>query len=159
MKIEKYDNKYIIYLNKDYKKINIKDKINIENDFRELFLNLRKNYNIKLVGYYNIYIYENKYYGLVIEIENEDLEYYDYFDDELDMKITILENQTFIYEILNDSKEILSKYNIIKNKDKLYVKLDNDISNIEMGILLENSKIIYKDAVDIIKGAKKIEIR
>lgn len=159
MKIEKYDNKYIIYLNKDYKKINIKDKINIENDFRELFLNLRKNYNIKLVGYYNIYIYENKYYGLVIEIENEDLEYYDYFDDELDMKITILENQTFIYEILNDSKEILSKYNIIKNKDKIYVKLDNDISNIEMGILLENSKIIYKDAVDIIKGAKKIEIR
>lgn len=159
MKIEKYDNKYIIYLNKDYKKINIKDKINIENDFRELFLNLRKNYNIKLVGYYNIYIYENKHYGLVIEIENEDLEYYDYFDDELDMKITILENQTFIYEILNDSKEILSKYNIIKNKDKLYVKLDNDISNIEMGILLENSKIIYKDAVDIIKGAKKIEIR
>ena len=159
MKIEKYDNKYIIYLNKDYKKINIKDKINIENDFRELFLNLRKNYNIKLVGYYNIYIYENKYYGLVIEIENEDLEYYDYFDDELDMKITILENQTFIYEILNDLKEILSKYNIIKNKDKLYVKLDNDISNIEMGILLENSKIIYKDAVDIIKGAKKIEIR
>lgn len=159
MKIEKYDNKYIIYLNKDYKKINIKDKINIENDFRELFLNLRKNYNIKLVGYYNIYIYENKYYGLVIEIENEDLEYYDYFDDELDMKITILENQTFIYEILNDSKEILSKYNIIKNKDKLYVKLDSDISNIEMGILLENSKIIYKDAVDIIKGAKKIEIR
>ena len=80
------NNKFIVFLNK---KFDLDDKLKLEKYFKDLFYNLKNKYNMEVNGYYNINVYADKYYGTIIEMENEDLEYYTYFN-QIDMEINVL---------------------------------------------------------------------
>ncbi len=144
------DNKIIVFLNK---KINL-DKVNLENYFKRIFFKIRDKYNLKMNGYYDINVYTDKYYGSIIEMENEDLDYYNYFN-QIDMKIKVNED-IFIYKIDYDylNQELLKKTKIYKSNDKLYLKIiDSSILN----KILEFSEIVYGDnAKKIIKTSEKV---
>ena len=152
MKLVFKDNKIIVFLNK---RLDL-DKIKLEIYFKKLFLKIKDRYSLKLNGYYNINVYIDDYYGSIIEIENEDLDYYNYFN-QIDMEIKV-NRTTFLYEIDFDyiTKDILTKTNIYKLNNKLYFKIkDKSIVN----KIIEYSKIIYNEQVkEIMKKSQKVKI-
>ena len=136
----KYDeDKLIIYL---------KVSKNMDKDIlcNKLIDNLKKNYNIKFRGFYNIDIY--KYNNdIVIEIIEDINNVPDYYN-RVDLNINVIET-IFLYEI----KDILDT-NIkffYMYKDKYYI-LFNNISNNN----IEFGNIIYKNTKDILKNSEKI---
>lgn len=152
MKLTFKDNKIVVFLNKPIKLKEIKS----EDYFRKLFINIKNKYNLKLNGYYKINVYMDKFFGSVIEIENQEIDYYDYFN-QIDMEIKVIMN-TFLYEVNYEyiNKSILDKIIIYKLKDKLYIKiLDESVLN----RIIEYSKIIYDNSAKIIlKTSKKVKI-
>lgn len=152
MKLINKDNKIIVFLNK---KINFK-QINLEKYFKNLFIKFKEDYYIELNGYYSINIYIDKFYGSVIEIENEDLDYYNYFN-QIDMEVKLNDN-VFLYEIDYEylNKSIINNSNIYKLKDKLYIQVkDNNILN----KILEYSNIIYGEKIKyVLRNSKKVKL-
>lgn len=152
MKVVFKDNKIIVFLNK---KLDL-DKVNLDIYFKKLFLRIKNKYNLELNGYYDINVYIDNNYGSIIEIENEDLDYYNYFN-QIDMEIKV-NKTTFLYEIDYEylDKELLSKSIVYKQNNKLYFKItDKNILN----KIIECSKIIYDNRVkEIMKSSKKVII-
>ncbi|MDD3392368.1 MAG: hypothetical protein PHE54_02405 [Bacilli bacterium] len=138
------------------------DKDNIEEYFRTLFVKLKKYYNIKMLGFYNITIYNNSNYGMVIKIENDNFDYCDYFGNQIDMKISIEKDSVFLYkigDILCLEDNILSKVNIYNFRGNLYASIKETLTLKEMAYLIENSDIIYgEEAFEILENSKKMNI-
>lgn len=157
------DNNIIVFLNTfKTKNIDFNNKEDIEKHFRDIFLKLKHIYGLDIKGYYNINIYIDKFYGAILEIENEALEYFDYFDDKIDMRVSIVSNTKFLYKIKDLfllDKKLLRRVNIYSFKNKYYLLLKKDISNYEMGKLLEVSELVYGDVVeDILKLATQLTL-
>lgn len=135
------DNNIILYLKNEYLKQ--KGIVDIEDSFKEIFELLREFYNIKINGFYDINIYTDQNYGIVIVLKKELLDF-DYYDNQIDMKITFYDTN-FLYEI-EDLLEF-KNYKIYHYKNKYYIeKFKPEFSN-----------IIY-DTNDIFKYGKLIEI-
>ena len=145
----------IIFLNNEYLKIDFNNIDELEDYFKDLFLTLKNIYNIKLNGFYYIEVFVDKNYGVILELEKEELEYIDYYDNQVDMRVTVNDSE-FMYLIndydLNDIMEIYSFQN------NLYGKLKKQINSIKMGEILEKGKIIYKDYDKILKYGKRLEV-
>lgn len=156
MKIIDSDDKTIVFLNN--KDTSCFDKKNIEEYFEELFLNLKNNYNFEVKGYYDIDVYKDLNYGMILEIENDDCEYY---FNQIDMRVNIFKEDYFLYEVEYEylNNNILDKFSLYKYKDKLYLKLDEIIDDIKFSKLLEYSNIIYGNKVlEIQKYSKKVKL-
>ena len=106
MKINYIDeNNIIVFLNK----IKIKDKLllsssYLENYFRNLFLTLKDKYQINISGYCNVTLYQDNIYGVIVDIKKEFTDYFDYFDNQVDMKIDVAKNSIFLYKVNSLSK-------------------------------------------------------
>ena len=139
------DENITIFLNNYYiKNLDMNNKENIEKFIKQI----SEKYNIKLFGYYDVQIYYDKNYGIIIKIKKEELEYIDYFNQSFGMNIEIIEN-SFLYKIedILPMKNIENKYIIRKLQDSFYIELKVP-SSIDFGIILENSEIIYGDEAD-----------
>lgn len=154
MKIDKQDNNLIVFLNKKMtEKIDFTNKINLEKYFQKLFARLNNIYELDMQGSYEITIYNNSY-GVILEIKEQDIEYFDYYN-EIDMNLNISKNNEIIYKLIG---EIPNKknYNIYTYNGDIYIK-PIKIDFISLGILIENSEIIYgKNASKILNQATKI---
>lgn len=80
------DDDIVIFI---YKKleIDITNKEDLENYIKEIIINLKKQYHKKISGFYNIKIYHNNNYGLIIKMEKEDT--IDLFPELIDIKVEI----------------------------------------------------------------------
>lgn len=161
MKIHFFNEQDIaIYLNSFFAdQIDLEDSSNLESYFKDLFLRLHQYYHIELSGYYNIIIYHDKFYGLIIKLHKEDLDYYHYCDTEIDMRILIDRNHPFLYEvkdIFNLDKHILKLGNLYRYQNHFYFHLTKKPLFIELGKLLEKTDIVYKDTEQIIRYGKRI---
>ncbi len=149
------DNNIVIFLGNFYlKNYDLKDYNNIEKNL----LKLLNKYSVDINGYYNVFIYHDKNYGLIIDMQKEDLEYLDYFNNQVELNIEIIED-SFLYEIediLNINKDILINFTIYKKNYHFYLETKEKINPIKLGILLENSKIIYGKKAKKIKKDSKI---
>ncbi|MDD2435628.1 MAG: hypothetical protein PHO63_05190 [Bacilli bacterium] len=156
MKIEvKNDNNLIVFLNKKYTdKIDFSDRSSLESYFRQLFLKLKNNYQLKISGYYDINVYIDKYYGIILEMFQESIECFDYFNS-IDMKVNIITNSEFLYQVNDFNKD----YPVYIYRGKLYLRINKDISFIELGKIIENGIIIYGDMVDDVLKHGKIMIK
>ena len=153
------DENIVIFLDKLYlNNIDLKDYNLIEKKLIKLINKIQNKYLIDLNGYYNVYIYKDENYGIIIYMQKEELEYIDYFNEQLEFNIEVIEDSFLykIYDILRLEKPLLNKFIIYKNKDNLYLKPKEKISNIELGIILENSEIIYGAQADKIKKKGQI---
>ena len=153
------DENIVFFLNKIYlDNIDLKDENLIEKKLIKLINKIQKQYNIDLNGYYNVYIYKDKNYGLIIEMEKEKLDYLDYFNNQIELNIEIIED-TFLYKtdnIFTIDKTSLEKLIIYINKDEIYLKIKENINDIELGQIIENSQIIYGNKAKSIKKQSKI---
>jgi len=136
--IREYDNLFIIRFFKEYlDNINIYDKDNILNLFRDVLIKLKNKYNVS--GYINIDVYLNDDYGIIMEVINL------YNDgDNINVKVKFHLDSIFLYEI-NDYNDLSG--NVYYYNGKFYsTNIDNSY----------DSFAIYKDTFDIINHSIKI---
>ena len=139
MKVEMVSNTIIVYL-LDNKKYN--EDSHIKKILINVFDNLEKYYNITFTSDYNLELYINRYYGMILEIkENEDFIY----DDIVNLKLNVLRDTLFLYEV-DDPLEYIN-YEIYYYNDKFYVNAKREDIN-----LMENSNLVYGDIVYKIIG-------
>lgn len=140
MKVEYVDNRLIIYL----KETSVDD---IEDLCQDLIEKLRNYFNIELKGFYDVYVYIDKRYGIVLEFIMEELDIYiDFSKAELHL---IENNNNFLYEIFDILDVNVKRFYLYNGR--YYIALDDvDNSNIEFG------RIIYKNTEDIINNGKMI---
>ena len=132
-------NTIIVYL-LDNKKYN--EDSDIKKILINVFDNLEKYYNITFTSDYNLELYINKYYGMILEItENEDFIY----DDIVNLKLNVLRDTLFLYEV-DDPLEYIN-YEIYYYNDKFYVNAKREDIN-----LIEDSNLVYGDIVYKIIG-------
>ena len=139
MKVEMLSNTIIVYL-LDNKKYN--EDSDIKKILINVFDNLEKYYNITFTSDYNLDLYINRYYGMILEIkENEDFIY----DKIVNLKLNVLRDTLFLYEV-DDPLEYIN-YEIYYYNDKFYVNAKREDIN-----LIENSNLVYGDIVYKIIG-------
>ena len=139
MKVEMLSDKIIVYL-LDNKKYN--EDSDIKKILINVFDNLEKYYNITFDSDYNLELYINRYYGMILEItENEDFIY----DDIVNLKLNVLRDTLFLYEV-DDPLEYIN-YEIYYYNDKFYVNAKREDIN-----LIEDSNLVYGDIVYKIIG-------
>ncbi len=139
MKVEMLSDKIIVYL-LDNKKYN--EDSDIKKMLIKVFDNLEKYYDITFTSDYNLDLYINRYYGMILEIkENEDFIY----DDIVNLKLNVLRDTLFLYEV-DDPIEYIN-YEIYYYNDKFYVNAKREDIN-----LIENSNLVYGDIVYKIIG-------
>lgn len=139
MKVEMLSDKIIVYL-LDNKKYN--EDSDIKKMLIKVFDNLEKYYDITFTSDYNLDLYINRYYGMILEIkENEDFIY----DDIVNLKLNVLRDTLFLYEV-DDPLEYIN-YEIYYYNDKFYVNTKREDIN-----LIENSNLVYGDIVYKIIG-------
>lgn len=158
LKLITKDNNTSIYLNKYYlQELNVDNRDFLERYFRKLFKSLSKNFGLSVSGYYNIKIHMDKYYGVIIELIKDEVDYFDYFINQVDMRIVIEKNSCFLYKI-NDfffiDEDLKNKLVIYLFKNNLYLQVKDQIDDIEFAKILENGTIIFDKNVDkiITKG-------
>lgn len=139
MKVEMLSNTIIVYL-LDNKKYN--EDSDIKKILINVFDNLEKYYNITFTSDYDLELYINRYYGMILEItENEDFIY----DDIVNLKLNVLRDTLFLYEV-DDPLEYIN-YEIYYYNDKFYVNAKREDIN-----LIEDSNLVYGDIVYKIIG-------
>lgn len=139
MKVEMLSNTIIVYLLDN-------NKYNEDSDIKKILINvfdnLEKYYNITFTTDYNLELYINRYYGMILEItENEDF----ICDDIVNLKLNILRDTLFLYEV-DDPLEYIN-YEIYYYNDKFYVNAKREDID-----LIENSNLVYGDIVYKIIG-------
>ncbi|MBR3230273.1 MAG: hypothetical protein IKF91_05570 [Bacilli bacterium] len=143
-----------IYLNKQYlKSVDLNDTKTI----KKIIKKINKKYDIDLYGYIEAKIYIDKNYGIIINLKKEELDYFDYFNNEIEMNIEII-NDSFLYKIEDYNKDLIKNKTIYKYKENLYINIDK-IDNINLGKILETSEIIYGEkAKTIIEKNNIVEV-
>ena len=150
MKIEKKDKTLIVFLNKKIsEKINITNKINLEKYFQKLFEKLNNIYELEIKGNYDVIIYNIKTYGIILEIKEKETEYYDYYD-QIDMNLTLSKYDDILYKIDGYYDQIKKNCDFYTYKGILYAS-PKKITFQKLGLLIENSKIIYGKECEKIK--------
>ena len=141
MKIERIDdNNIIVFLNK----LKLKEKMIISSNyleeyFRKLFQILKNKYNIEIGGYYSITLYQDNIYGVILDIKKDFEDYFDYYDNQVDMKIDIVKDSMILYRIDNYSilKEKTYEYiNMYLYDNNIYIKPKKNIGDIYLGDII-----------------------
>ena len=152
MKLKIIDDKLIYYINKKCIDFDTENKESFEKYIKELVLNIKKIYGYKLSGAYNVHIFENKNYGLIIEfIKKDEL---NFFPDLIDLKLSIFYDSE-IYLKLEDYFLIKKYKNIYYDDDFFYINLDETYKK-DLLNLSEFSDFIYGDNLSEIKSNLKL---
>ena len=139
MIINKNDNKYIIKLFKNrMKSVDIFDIDDISELFKDVLLKLKTKYNVS--GFCLIEVFVNEYYGMIVEVDNNDK-----YGNDIDVKIRFHVDSLFMNEI-NDWD--------IDNCDDCYLYNDKYYTTYKD---INDSEVIYKDAFKIIEEGIKIK--
>lgn len=156
MKIEKRNDKLIVFLNKKISpKLDLSNKLDLEKYFQKLFTKLNNIYELDISGSYDVNIFNNKIYGMILEIKQQDTEYFDYYD-EIDMKITVSKNDEIIYKINGYYEQLKNNCEFYSYNGIIYAS-PKKINFQKLGILIEHSEIIYgKECEKIKKNAQKL---
>ena len=133
-----------IYIKKELlNNINFNNKDNLEEYLKKLFKTLKDKYSIIVEGSYDITIYVDKYYGIILHLEKDDLDYYDYFKNQVDMRIVIVHTD-FMYHVEDIPTSLVNKVKVYIKNNCIYLKIKKQLTDLEMMRLLENSEVSYE---------------
>lgn len=137
-----------------FDEIDIYDRDEIEEFVKIIIIRILRQKKIKGIVFLDIYI--DLFYGMIIEIDNRDI---DLLDNQIDIKITFHIDSSFLYEI--DYFDVidlnLKGHTIYYYENKFYLEINHDIDDKLLFYLLEAKEIIYKD-LDVIRGGIVINI-
>ncbi len=121
MKIINKDKKIILYLYKNF--FSTDNKEIIIKEIKDLFIKLIKYYKLLFSGIYEVFVYENKLYGTIIEIiKKDDLLF---SPDLIDIKVKI-KKDTDIYLKTNDYFVFKDYKDIYYYKNCFYIPINKD---------------------------------
>lgn len=133
MKIEAKEDKTIVFLYKYELSFDNIEKLNKE--VKNIFIKLIKVYNLDLHGFLKVYVYCNKIYGYVLEIETL---YNDSDFEAVDLKLVIYENCEFYFKTIDYF--LVNKFEkVYYDEEYFYVnvkELDDLIKFIEFGEII-----------------------
>lgn len=158
MKIDFRGNNFIVFLNKKYsEKIDFLDKEELETYFRKLFIKFKDTYDIDVCGSYNIEVFTDNNYGIILSIKQDDVDYFEYYSDQIDMSIVISKYDQFIYKLIGNLDETVKKNCEFCIYDNDVYVIPKNIDFIDIGYLVENSEIVYgRKAYDVIHNGFKV---
>ncbi|MBQ9071807.1 MAG: hypothetical protein IJY25_01440 [Bacilli bacterium] len=134
-----------IYIKKELiYNIDFNSKEDLEKYLKKLFKTLKNKYEVVIEGFYDITVYIDKYYGVVFHLEKEDIEYYDYYKNQVDMRLITVDIE-FLYKIDDIPFNLLDKVNILTKDNNIYLKIKKELTKLEMMELIENSKVVYEE--------------
>ena len=89
-----------------------------------------------------------------MDIKREDIDFYGYYDDHIDMKISILKDDKFVFKIDDCSlvnNNILKYCYLLKDNKNLFFIPKRTINQYYLGYIIENCKIVYgTKAIDVL---------
>lgn len=161
MKIVKGENDNLVIYQSKYQidAIDFRNHKHLEDQFRTLFLKLKQFYDVDVNGYFNIDVYTDSKFGKVMEIEKEPIEYIEYLDNQIDMRIVLHEEEDFFYEvedIFSIPSPLNKKLEFYSYKNKIYAKMKKKFTDLEIGRLLELTNIKYQNNSYLLKRGKVI---
>jgi len=144
MSIKFIDNLILdIYIKRELvSNIDFNNKDDLEKYLKKLFKTLKNKYEVMIEGFYDITVYIDKFYGVIFHLEKEDIDYYDYFKNQVDMRL-ITKDTEFMYLVDDIPEYLINKVNVCVKGDNIYLKLKEKLTNLEMMKLIENSKLVY----------------
>ena len=153
MKLSFKNDKIILYLNNYYtSNLNINNKEEINKYTQKILNKIGKKYYLHLNGYYNINMYFDNNFGIIMEIISQETPYLDYFNNDIDINIKVYKD-SFLYEVndINNEDYITYIYN-----NHIYVKSKKYFSqNFMMKFIEKVIDIKYGAEKDLIlKGSK-----
>lgn len=113
------------------------DKEQVTKLFKDIFIKVKDKYNLS--GLFDVDIYVNDYYGMIIEINN-----LYFYKGEVDVKIRFHLDSVFLTEI--SANEILDYEDVYYYKDKFYGIYNN----------FSDKEVIYKDTYEIISNGIRV---
>ena len=150
MKIVVNNDDFIIY--KVGKCFDIKslDKEYLEEEIKKVLLLVKKRLSKSISGFYNVVLYNNIYYGYILEVNKEsDL---DFFQELIDINLKIVNNAE-MYLKFNDYF-LINKYNVFKYLDNYYISI-KDIKLNDLIKLSDFYDVIYGDKLSFAKSKFK----
>lgn len=148
MKIKLEDELLIIYLYNT--KLDLNEKDNLTKDIKKILIRVVGYHQITLSGIYQVTIYENKYYGYILELfQIKEFEYGDF----IDLKIEIKKDQPFYFVAKNYN--FLEELACVYYKDGLFFVLIDD--QFKMVNKIEYGDIVYKNISLLTNGCVKID--
>lgn len=148
MKIKIDDNLLIIYLYNQ--RLNLDESDNLTKDIKELLVKVIRYHKVTLSGIYEVVIYENVYYGYILEIARiKEFEYSDF----IDLKLDIKRDQSFYllfenYDFIDDCEDVFYKNNFF------FVNI-KDVLNVNKKV--ELCEIAYKNTNDLLLQSVKVK--
>ena len=122
----------------------------LEENLRTIFLHLKNVYNLDMQGYYIVDIYKDVNYGVVVEIEKEELDYFEYFDNQVDMRISIHTDSIILYkftDIFSIPNILLPNLDIYVHHNIVYGRVNQALSPAQSSFLMEyHHSIVYGDS-------------
>lgn len=163
MKVIKSDEThYEIFLNHyDINHFDLLNKEELEDYLKSIFLRLKKDYHISINGYYDIDAYYDERYGMVLNMVKEDLDYYKFSFNQIDMRITLDRNCRFLYLIedyFEIPKSLKEKGTCYFYHNQCFFLPSDQLSQIEIGELLEKGSLIYQDTEMVIDSGKVFQM-
>lgn len=158
--INKNENTYTFLISNQSFNVNLNEKKDLEKYFQDFFLKLKETYKININGFYEVNIYIDDTYGVALEIEKEDIDYLDYFNSSIDMKINKPKKTKFLYktkDIFLIDKKLFAKFEIYLYNNDYYLCLAKKLNKKDLINILEFVDIIY-DSEFILKNAKIIKV-
>ena len=159
MKIILEDDDIKIYLNKEYiKEIDISNLDRLEDYLSKVLVRLKKGYQLEILGYYELKILYDQFYGIALVLKKHDFED-ELFESQIDLDLNINKNNFFLYQIddlESIENEIKKNFIIYLYNQKLYLKLTSEIHSLQMVKLLEFCNIVSGDKVKKIVSKGKI---
>lgn len=149
---------YEIFLNSFFS-FSIDNKEKLEQELKQIFLKLEKNYHINTTGFYHVNIYHDSNFGVVLKVEKEDIDY-PFSPHEIDLRIQIEKEQSFLYKIEDYfllTSSLLKKGEVYYYHNCFYYLIKKPLTKKEKLYLLEYSTIDYLNRESIIKKQNKIK--
>lgn len=150
MKLEVFDDRYVVCLNKTtINEVDFKIKRQVEECFRNVFTKIRRRLNEDINGFFNIKVYLDDNFGAILVIEKEELEYCDYFSNQIDMQIEIEDDSNVLLEF--DDLFYIDEDTVYFYNGKYYINYRDKLKYVEF------ANVIYGDeAKKIIKNSIKV---
>lgn len=141
------DDIYKVFINGLYTNdIDLNNKETLGNYIKEIILKLKKIYNIKLQGLYEVHVYNIKFIGMILEIKNID----NYFGKSVDLKIIVHNDEEIYLRITN--YELIEDYKNVKYVNNYFFLNIDSLDKEDIYNLVENYSIVYGDDLTFLKS-------
>ena len=139
--ISNKDNFIIHILENNFDNVDIKDYV------KKIILKIKERLGQYISGFYEVNVYLNDFYGMIIEmIKKSD---FDFFKDFIELDININKDSKMYFEF-EDYFVILNKNNIYFYNNKYYINIDQ-LNSSEQLKLSEYGKVMYGNKLNEIE--------